>query len=491
MRVENHGHVLGIVTGGHRMTQVIAASRQGSWVTDERGRRRRQRAASAVAAAAVLAGYDMGVLSGALLFITPEFRLSPLQSGAVVTTLLVGAVIGAAAAGRVSQAIGRRATLVATCGVYVVSSVAMALAGGYGWLLAGRALAGLAVGSTQSTVPTYLAELAPTGTRGRHGSSNQLAIATGILISALINYGGFFSQEWSWRDSLGLAAIPAALIALALLRQPETPRWLMLTGRTEQARRVLNTLLPTEQAERVFGELDAARHQGGGGSGTGDCSLTWRALLRSRALRRALAIATLVAIGQQLLGINAIVYYAPTILTRVGFGAQAALINTVGFGVLSVVMTLLCGTVVDRVGRRLLLIGGGIVLGVAMLGVGVVFGLDLLDTVAGQGISLVMLAVFKAGYSLTWGPVVWIMLPELFPLRARAAGVSLAASAQILVTVLLTLSFPSLIAHGASGIFLLFGLFGLAAAAFVTRLVPETTRRSLESLPRPAPAGTR
>jgi MFS family permease len=149
------------------MMRASVASPKCSGQAGEPDRRRRQRSASAVAArCAVLVGYDMGVISGALLFITPEFGLSPLQSGAVVTTLLVGAVIGAAAAGWVSQAIGRRATLLVTCLVYVVSSLAMALAPGYGWLLVGRVLAGLAVGSTQSTVPTYLSELAPTDTRG-------------------------------------------------------------------------------------------------------------------------------------------------------------------------------------------------------------------------------------------------------------------------------------------------------------------------------------
>ncbi|GAA4842964.1 sugar porter family MFS transporter [Saccharopolyspora rosea] len=447
---------------------------------DERGRRRRQRGASAVAAlAAVLVGYDMGVISGALLFITPEFRLSSLQSGVVVTALLVGAVVGATAAGWVAQAIGRRAALLITCLVYVVSSVLMAVAPGYAWLLVGRVLAGLAVGSTQSTVPTYLSELAPAETRGRHGSGNQLMIATGILVSAIINY--FFSSELSWRWSLGLAAIPAALIALALLRQPETPRWLMLRGRSEDARRVLDALLPAEEAQRAFDELDATHRRGG----IEASSLTWRALLRSRALRRGLVVATIFAMAQQLVGINSIVYYAPTILTKVGFGTQAALINTVGFGVLSVVMTLLCGYVVDRVGRRPLLIGGSIVLGVAMLSVCAVFFFDLLGTFAGQSISLAMLSIFKAAYSLTWGPVVWIMLPELFPLRARASGVSLATGAQILVTVLLTLYFPTLIAHGATGIFLFFGLFGLAAAVFVARLLPETSRQSLESLHAP------
>jgi sugar porter (SP) family MFS transporter len=470
------------------MKRATAVRAETSWESDERARRRRQRDASAVAAlAALLVGYDMGVISGALLFIKPAFHLTPLQSGAVVTTLLIGAAIGAATAGWVTQAIGRRATLLVTCLVYVVSSVVMAAAPGYAWLLAGRVLAGLAVGSTQSTVPTYLSELAPTDTRGRHSSGNQLMIAAGILISAVINY--FFARDLSWRWSLGLAAIPAALIALALLRQSETPRWLMLKGRVDDARRVLDSLLPTEEADRAYDELNAARKQNGVGA-DGD-SLSWRALLHSRGLRRVLVIATVFSMAQQLLGINSIVYYAPTILSKVGFGTQAALINTVGFGVLSVVMTLLCGYVVDRTGRRPLLIGGGIVLGVAMLAVAAVFGFGLLGTFSGQSISLAMLSIFKAGYSLTWGPVVWIMLPELFPLQARSAGVSLAASAQILVTVFLTLYFPSLIAHGATGIFVFFGVFGLAAAVFVWRLLPETSGQSLESLHLSEPGGTR
>ncbi|SEO67905.1 sugar porter family MFS transporter [Amycolatopsis saalfeldensis] len=442
-----------------------------------------KRATAVAAMAAVLVGYDMGVISGALLFIKPEFRLSPLESGFVVTTLLVGAVVGAAVAGSVAQAIGRRTTLLITCLVYVVSSVVMAVAPGYGWLLVGRALAGVAVGSTQSTVPTYLAELAPTDTRGRQSTGNQLMIATGILISAVVNY--FFARDLSWRWSLGLAAVPAALIGLALLRQSETPRWLMLKGRVDEARRVLDALLPADQAQRAFGELDAARRADVGGD-TGNASLTWRSLLRSRALRRILVVATIFSMAQQLLGINSIVYYAPTILAQVGFGTTAALINTIGFGVLSVVMTLLCGYVVDRTGRRPLLIAGAVVLGVAMLGVAAVFGFHLLGTFAGQSAVLAMLSIFKAGYSLTWGPVVWIMLPELFPLRARSAGVSVATSAQILVTVALTLFFPDLIAHGATGIFVFFGLFGLAAAVFAAKLLPETTRQSLESLHLPA-----
>lgn len=462
------------------MREVHEAAASPETEQDTRARRRRQRAASAVASvAALLVGYDMGVISGALLFIKPELHLTAFESGAVVTTLLVGAVLGSAVAGWAAQAVGRRTTLLLTCALYVVSSVLMALAPDYGWLLVGRVLAGLAVGSTQSTVPTYLAELAPTRVRGKHSSGNQLMIATGILIAAIINY--YFSRDLSWRWSLGLAAIPGALIMLALLRQSETPRWLMLKGRTGDARRVLDRLLPPGEAQIAFEELETERHQGDRQT-AGSSSLTVRGLLGSRALRRTLVVVTIFAMAQQLLGINSIVYYAPTILKAVGFGTTAALINTVGFGVLSVLMTLVCGFVVDRWGRRPLLIGGGVVLGVSMLAVAGVFAFGLLGSLAGQGISLAMLSVFKAGFSLTWGPVVWIMLPELLPLRARAAGVSLATSAQILVTVFLTLYFPSLIAHGASGIFLFFGVFGLAAAVFVAKLLPETKGKSLESL---------
>jgi sugar porter (SP) family MFS transporter len=458
--------------------QTVGTTDEPRMGAEERARGRRRRNAALIAAvAAALVGYDMGVIAGALLFIKPAFDLSTFEVGTVVTTLLVGAVVGSAVAGWISQAVGRRTTLVLTCALFVVSSAVMAFAPNYEWLLVGRVLAGLAVGGTQSTVPTYLSELAPTKSRGRFSSGNQLMIATGILAAAVVNY--FFSRDLSWRWSLGLAAIPAALILLALLRQPETPRWLMLKGRVDEARRVLRSVLSPEEAHEAFAELSASRQEDAGAGGS---TLNFRSLVRSRALRRVLIVAVIFSMAQQLIGINSIVYYAPTILTAVGFSDQAALINTIGFGVLSVVMTLLCGYLIDKVGRRPLLIGGGIVLGLSMLTVCVVFAFDLLGTSVGQFVTLGMLSIFKGGFSLTWGPIVWIMLPELFPLRARSAGVSVAASAQILVTVFITLFFPALVENGAMGIFLFFGLFGLGAAIFVARLLPETTGKSLESL---------
>ncbi|MBB4684006.1 sugar porter family MFS transporter [Amycolatopsis jiangsuensis] len=461
------------------MRETAAPGTAAATAAPDRARRRhRRRAAGIAAVAALLVGYDMGVISGALLFIKPEFGLTPFESGVVVTTLLVGAVAGSALAGWLGQAIGRRGTLLVACALFVVSSLLMALAPDYGWLLAGRVLGGLAVGATQSTVPTYLAEIAPKRTRGRFTSANQLMIASGILLAAIVNYA--FAQDLSWRWSLGLAALPAAAILVALLRQPETPRWLILKGRAREARAVLDSVLPADEAAQAFAELTTASEPAPGPAATG-----WRTLAGSRALRRILVVAVLFSMAQQLIGINSIVYYAPTILTQVGFGTSAALINTVGFGVLSVLMTLACGWAVDRAGRRPLLIGGGIVLGIAMLAVCAVFAFDLLDTPAGQYLTLGMLSIFKAGYSLTWGPVVWIVLPELFPLRARASGVSVATSAQILVTVLLTLYFPDLVAGSPTGIFLFFGLMGLATAIFVAKALPETSGKSLETLDRP------
>lgn len=458
--------------------RVEGTNPQYSLDSEQRARERRRRYVGFIAAvSAVLVGYDMGVISGAMLFIKPEFNLTAFEVGTVVTTLLAGAVVGSAAAGWVSQAIGRRTTLILCCALFVVSSAVMAFAPNYEWLLVGRVLGGLAVGSTQSTVPTYLSELAPTKTRGRFSSGNQLMIAIGILISALVNYS--FSRDLSWRWSLGIAAIPAALILVALFRQPETPRWLMLKGRVAETRRVLDSMLSPDEAREAFAELEISRRADAGADGS---PLNWRSLVSSRALRRVLLVAVIFSMAQQLIGINSIVYYAPTILTDVGFGNQAALINTVGFGVLSVVMTLLCGYIVDRTGRRPLLIAGGVVLGTAMLCVAAVFTFGLLDTGPGQWIVLAMLSIFKAGYSLTWGPLVWVMLPELFPLRARSSGVSVAASAQILVTVFLTLYFPILIEQSAVVIFAFFGIFGLGAALFVTRTMTETAGKSLESI---------
>lgn len=450
--------------------------------TADRDRARRRRSAGFVAAfGSILVGYDTGIIAGAMLFITPEFGLNAVETGLIITSILIGAVLGSVISGWVAQSLGRKRTLIISAAVLAIAAIGMAAAPGYAMLLLARFVAGLGVGAVEATVPTFLSELAPTKSRGRLATNNQLMIATGILVAGVINL--FFSQDLSWRFSLGIAALPSLVLLLLLLRQPETPRWLMLRGRRDEARAVLESLLPEDEATTAFAELGEVNSLEGRTAGRADVGevLSMGALLRSRGLRSVLLVAVFFAMLQQLVGINSILYYAPTILEKLGFGTDAALVNTVGFGLLSVAATLVSGFVVDRIGRKPLLIGGSIVLGVAMLVVAIVFGTGWL-TLPGQLLALAALAVFKAGFSLTWGPVMWVALPELFPLAARSAGVSIATSAKIVVELVFTFVLALLLATNATVMYVVFAAFGAIAAFFVWRKIPETSGRSLEEI---------
>ncbi|MFJ3379487.1 sugar porter family MFS transporter [Curtobacterium sp. NPDC090217] len=453
----------------------------GTPITDRQRAGRRRSAGFVAAFGSILVGYDTGIIAGAMLFITPDFDLNAVETGLIITSILIGAVVGSVLSGWVAQSLGRKRTLVISAAVLAIAAIGMAFAPDYAMLLVARFVAGLGVGAVEATVPTFLSELAPTKSRGRLATNNQLMIAIGILVAGVINL--FFSEDLSWRFSLGIAALPSLVLFALLLKQPETPRWLMLRGRRDDARDVLQHLLPPQEAATAFAELDELNAEGRlaeGESGNREV-LSMGALIRSKGLRSILVVAVFFAMLQQLVGINSILYYAPTILEKLGFGTNAALVNTVGFGLLSVAATIASGFVVDRIGRKPLLIGGSIVLGVSMLVVAVVFGTGWL-TLPGQMLALAALAVFKAGFSLTWGPVMWVMLPELFPLSARSAGVSIATSAKIVVELAFTFVLALLLATNATAMYIVFAAFAAVAAVFVWKKIPETKGRSLEEI---------
>jgi sugar porter (SP) family MFS transporter len=453
----------------------------GGSVTDRERARRRRSAGFVAAFGSILVGYDTGIIAGAMLFITPDFDLNPVETGLIITSILIGAVVGSVVSGWVAQSLGRKRTLIIAAAVLALSAIGIAVAPDYAMLLVARFVAGLAVGAVEATVPTFLSELAPTRSRGKLATNNQLMIALGILIAGVINL--FFSQDLSWRFSLGIAALPSVILFVLLLRQPETPRWLMLRGRRDEARTVLQHLLPDDEATLAFRELDTLRNEDRltGRGADQQTVLSMGALIRSKGLRSVLLVAVFFAMLQQLVGINSILYYAPTILEKLGFGTSTALINTVGFGILSVAATLVSGAIVDRVGRKPLLIWGSVVLAASMVVVAVVFGTGWL-TLPGQILAMGALAVFKAGFSLTWGPVMWVMLPELFPLQARSAGVSIATSFKIGVELVFTFVLALLLATNATAMYIVFAVFGVIAALFVWRKIPETSGRSLEEI---------
>lgn len=427
----------------------------------------------------LLFGYDTGVISGAILFITEDFSLSPFMQGAVVAALLLGAMVGAAAAGGLSDRMGRRRLIIVAAITFTVGAVAAAVAPSAGALVAARFVLGLAVGSAALVVPLYLSEIAPTKIRGAIASLNQLMIVVGILAAFVVN--AILASSGDWRLMLGLAAVPSLILLVGMFFMPETPRFLVRTGEEDEARDVLEEVRPDggradepEQKIEEIREVDE-REEGGG-----------LELLKERWVRPALIVAIGLAVLQQLIGINTIIYYAPTTLTSVGYGAESAIYANLVIGTLNVVATIVAIRIVDRVGRKPMLLGGlvGMVTSLTVLGL----SSELLAKPDSAGdpaavITLLCLAGFIVSFAATWGPVVWVMLPEVLPLSVRGTAMGVAVCLHWAANFLVSQTFPVMLdAWGAGPVFLGYAAIGVLAFIFVRALVPETKGRSLEEI---------
>jgi SP family sugar:H+ symporter-like MFS transporter len=421
----------------------------------------------------LLFGYDTGVIAGAILFINEDLGLSPFTSGLVVSSLLVGAMIGAAFAGPIADATGRRKLVLVAAIIFAVGAIGAALATSAGLLILFRFVLGLAVGAASLIVPLYLAEVAPTEIRGAVASLNQLMIVSGILVAYIANSALAGAEAWRWM--IALAVIPSLLLFLGMLFMPETPRWLVSKDRDEEAREVLRR---TRDETAVEAEMsDIKRVEGQEEGGLGELLASW--------VRPALLVGMGLAIFQQIIGINTIIYYAPTTLTNVGFGNSAAILANAGIGVINVTMTLVAIRFIDRVGRKpLLLLGAaGMALSLAILGLTSLLlpepsGVSLVGI-----ITLVCLALFIAAFAVSWGPIVWVMLGEIFPLKVRGSAMAVATVLLWGANFVVSLSFPVLLeALGIGWLFLGYSLIGLAALFFVRSFVTETKGRSLEKI---------
>lgn len=419
----------------------------------------------------LLFGYDTGIMAGALLFIRDDLHLDPLAQGLVVSSLLLGALLSAAASGYLSDRLGRRRLLLLAGLVFTLGSLGAALAPTAVTLMAFRLVLGLAVGVASVMVPLYLAEMAPTRMRGALTSLNQLMIAVGIFVAYVVAF--ILSRSGAWRWMLGIAAVPSLLMMAGMWAQPESPRWLVTHGRDDEARRVLARSRSADEVEYDMVEIRRTLQAGRTGL---------RELLRARWLRRNLIFAAVLAIFQQLIGINTIVYYAPTILKAAGFGNRAAIFNSVGLGTLSIVMTIVAARVVDRVGRKPLLLGGLVAMIGSMVLLGLIFFCSALHSTGGKVAAVGSLAVFKAAFSLSWGPLLCVILPELLPLEARGTVMGGAIFLNWGTNFVVSLLFPVLLATGAGWSFEIFAFFGVIAFGLTAVLFTETTGRSLEEL---------
>jgi len=421
----------------------------------------------------LLFGYDTGVISGALIFIKSQFHLSVFQQELVVSVVLIGAAVGALGGGRLADAFGRRFMLMVTALIFIAGAVFCAAADSVGSLIAGRIIVGLGIGLASSTVPVYISEVSPPGARGWQVSLFQLAITVGILGAYLVDYG--FAASGGWRWMLGLAVVPGALLGLGMLAMPESPRWLAKHGHAETARKVLARIRGTQDVQAEFREIESALSQAEERGHFSD--------LLAASVRPALIVGIGLAIFQQITGINTIIYYAPTIIQSAGIpSASGAILATAGVGLVNVLMTIVAMWLIDRVGRRPLLLSGisGMIVSLGVLG----FVFRTHEPSTGLGwLAVMILMAYVASFAISLGPIFWLLIAEIYPLRVRGIAEGTAAGTNWAANLLVSLTFLSLLQElGPSWTFWLYGLLAIGSLIFSYSLVPETKGRTLEEI---------
>jgi sugar porter (SP) family MFS transporter len=448
-----------------------------STTTPQRTRRRNALIWIFGALGGILWGYDTGVISGAMLFIKQDIPLSPLQQGLVVSGLLVGAMAGAGVSGRLADSWGRRRLILASAVVFTAGTVGAMLAISAWTLVAARFVIGIGVGIASVVVPLYLTELAPKQSRGGLTSLMQLLVTVGILLAYLTDYA--LADAGAWRWMLGLGAVPAILLGVGIYFQPESPRWLVKHGQADQARTVLGQLrgIHSDEVDQELEEIQAADR-----AKEAEHAVGVRELLTPK-LRRVLLLGLGLVFFQNFIGINTIIYYAPTLLTTLGFGTSGAILANVGIGLVNVLMTLPALHLIDRVGRKSLLAVGSIGMLVSMLGLGVANAAGLSYGPLLIVVTLCSIVVYIASFAVSWGPVQWVMLPELFPLRMRGSAVGICLVFNWLFNMLVALVFPVLLdITGPGPMFLFFALMAALSFWFVQRGLIETKGKSLEAI---------
>ncbi|GAA4191683.1 sugar porter family MFS transporter [Gryllotalpicola kribbensis] len=429
--------------------------------------------ASIVAAlGGLLFGYDTGIVSAALLYVTPEYHLSEFGQQAFVAVLLAGAVVGVIGGGPVVDRLGRRRTLITVAVIYLVAALGSSLLGWLPLIYAARFFLGLSVGASSLVVPMYIAEIAPARIRGRLVSFNQLFVALGIFVSYLVGYA--FAPMHGWRWMIGLAAVPAAIMLVGLLPLPESPRWLAATQRVDAARTVLGRIRRTEvEADTETNEISLSLRQ--------EKAVRFRDLFASRGVRRGIVIGVVVAATNQLAGVNAILYYAPTMLKQAGFGDSSAILSSVGIGGAFLLFTLIGLLLVDVLGRRPLLIGGTIIVAVALSAIGALYLVPQSTTTG--GLLVVGLIVYEGVFAASLGIAIWLVNSEVLPNRVRGKAQSFGTVTHWGLDLVISLVVLTVISSlSATGLFWAFAVFAIAGAIVMWRILPETKGRTLEEI---------
>ena len=428
----------------------------------------------------LLFGYDTGVMSGALLYISPEFGMNAAEEGRVTAMLLVGAAIGALLGGRVADWWGRRMTLLVNGVIFCAGSIWCALAGSVAELATARTFLGVAVGAVSIVVPMYIAEKVPAAVRGRMVSLNTLMIVVGQLLAYLVN--SVLAPTGNWHLMLGMAAIPGAMLTAGMIFLTDTPVWLARKGRTDQAREVAARAGMSLEELSIVVEAEQLDDAGTAASGGAKTSEEFQALKKMRWIRVTILIAMLIGVTQQITGVNAVIYFAPTMMSEVGISTTNAVYTSIVIGVVSVIACWVGLKIIDVVGRKRLLTWGltGNIISLLVLAL----TYSLADgSFTWAMVSLGLMAVFIAFQQAAVSPTTWLLISEIVPVQARGLGMGIAglalwganwAVAQFFLPVTEILS--------GSGTFVAFSMLGVVALGFVRVFIPETMGRSLEEV---------
>eukprot|EP00730_Choanoeca_flexa_P006035 TRINITY_DN12069_c1_g8_i1.p1 TRINITY_DN12069_c1_g8~~TRINITY_DN12069_c1_g8_i1.p1 ORF type:complete len:530 (+),score=114.75 TRINITY_DN12069_c1_g8_i1:172-1761(+) len=430
---------------------------------------------SVAAGMSLLLGYDQGVMSGAKLSIRHDLDLNENQIQLMVGILHVSA-FGALFSGWTADKYGRRPTIAMACAVFFTGALVMALAHSYEMLMLGRVITGIGVGTGLSLSPLYLSELSPKQIRGALVSLTEISINIGVLLGFIAGWAfDGLGEHVNWRWMLGMGCLPPVLILASLAVLPESPRWLLKQGHSEQAREVLRKTCPAEEVEETLSDLDRDLKL------QQELNSSWRDLFgkRARGKRRLIVAGLLVAVFQQASGLEALLYYVPETLDHAGIkDKETQLLANIGVGAVKLIFVILAMCYTDNYGRRLLLALSGI--GMALSSIIVASSFEAGDIV---GVTIFGVCLFMATFSLGWGPMTWVVVSEVFPLQVRGPALGLATFLNRLTSGILTSTYISLsTAITPGGSFYMFAAIALLSVVFVRLGLPETRGQSLEAI---------
>jgi sugar porter (SP) family MFS transporter len=427
--------------------------------------------AAITAISGFLFGFDTAVINGVLLLLRFQFALSNLQTEIAASSLLLGCLLGAAGASMIGDRYGRRKSLIASALLFALSSVGAALANTVTLFSVARLWGGLAIGLASVLTPVYIAEISPSRNRGTLVSLNQLAIVVGILSAYLVNWQIARLGASSWRWMLAVAAIPSLAFLFGLLLIPESPRWLVTRGRQNEGECVLSRIFGEQAAKE---QIEAIEQAVAGEEGS------WREVL-SPNMRKRLTVGMLLAFFSQITGINTVLYYGSIIVSEhfPGQSTSMALVANVIIGTVNFLLTIVAMVFLDRWGRRaiLMIASGGMGIALAFLVVGLnVPGISPL-------LMLTCILLYVAFFALGMGPGPWLIISEIFPTKIRGRAASIATSTLWSGTLLVTLTFLSLVkVLNLWGTFAIYGALSFVCLIFVWKMVPETKGRTLEQI---------